>query len=153
MAKRPVTSLDAAVPSSACSTGSPSGRGMQHQTIVPTRSISALNVQLPMSPRSRLARPPPRDVEGSIMSVDEIMRSLPRDVLHQREHLALVAQKQRGAAFRRRLDPQREHARQVQSEDGLVGVVVTYVEDVAATRLSDQRLQCNALVGRLLRQQ
>src|SRR5690349_22863442 len=52
MTKRP-EAPSPVVPSNACSTGSPSGRGMQDQTTAPASSTSGLNEQLPMRPSTR----------------------------------------------------------------------------------------------------
>src|SRR2546421_858713 len=76
-----------------------------------------------------------------------------RDFIEEPDHLALVRQEKIGGAPRLGIDAHRQHRRQLEPEDVLVGDIIADIERALASGMSKQRAQRIALVWRFARYQ
>jgi len=76
-----------------------------------------------------------------------------RDFIEKPDHLALVRQEKIGGASRLGIDAYRQHRRELEPEDVLVGDIIADIERALASGMSQQRAQCIALVWRFARYQ
>src|SRR5438105_4147432 len=74
-----------------------------------------------------------------------------RDFIEEPDHLALVRQEKIGGAPWLGIDAHRQHRRQLEPEDILVGDIVANIERALASGMSKQRAQGIALVWRFAR--